>query len=231
MTKSIKHVISMLRGYIKQVSDDSKYADSFLYDVLLSIRNDILPKELYKGKHIPLNLWKLICIQVCPDDFIPCDCIDVDIQKSVLKSKQKIPNYIATKSYRYLQIRTVDNQIQIPYKTPIQGKMSKYKKSSNKMWFTIINDHLYIVNHPTNNIKVVLLNIVLVDPRDAILISLCDYDGNVSGGNCYDSSRDSFNIPANIENVVMNMAMKQLGFTLQLPDDTSNNTQSSTNQY
>ena len=29
----------------------------------------------------------------------------------------------------------------------------------------------------------------------------------------------------------MNMAMKQLGFTLQLPDDTSNNTQSSTNQY
>lgn len=232
MAKSINNTISMLRRYINQTSDDSNYSDGFLYDILLSVRNEILPKELSKDKHIGLNLWKYICIKVCPDNFIPCDCIPANVgEYTVLKSKERIPNYLTTREHRYIQLKTIDNSLQIPYKTVAQGMTFKYKKSNNKVWFTIIDGYIYVLNHPTNNIKVLMLNVILEDPRDVILMSYCDTNGNDLEGNCYDSNSDTFSIPLGIENVVMKMVLQQLGISLQLPEDASNNTESSINKY
>ena len=231
MSKSISRTIDMFRGYIKQNSDDSVYSDSYLYDVLLSVRNELFRKSLNNNTVINNNMWKTICIAVCPSDFIPCDCISVSHPYTVLKSKQKIPNYITSNSYKYIQLRTVDNSKIIPYKTIAQGKLMKYKKGSSKMWFTIIDEYLYVVNHPTNAVKVLMLSIILEDPRDAALISYCDTEGNVLERNCYDSSIDTFSIMPHLENPLMMQALQQLGITLQLPDDMSNNTESAPNKY
>jgi hypothetical protein len=231
MAKTIHHTIAMLRGFIKQSSDDSEYSDSYLYDILLSVRNDLLSKELGKDKPIGISLWKIICIEICPSDFIPCDCINTTQGYTVLKSKEKIPNYLVTRDYRYIQLRTIDNGLSIPYKTPMQGRASKYKKAKNKMWFTIIDGYLYVVNHPTNKLKLLMLNIILEDPRDGLYMSYCDNNGIATGGNCYNSTKDTFSIPPQLENPIMMTVLKQLGMTLQLPDDNSNNTQSSLNQY
>lgn len=232
MPKTIAHTIDMFRSYIKQTSDDSVFSDSFLYDVLLSARNDILPKELGSNNPININSWKTFCIAVCPSDFIPCDCITVSGAYTVLKSKQKIPSYLYSRSYRYIQLRTIDNGIKIPYKDPIQGKYMKHKQTKNKMWFTIINDYLYIVNHPTNTLKVVLVHAILEDPRDALLVAYCDNNGNINeSANCYDARKDTFSIPLKIENAIMQTALKLIGVTMQMPDDSSNNTESVINKY
>lgn len=221
----------MFRGYIKQTSDDSTYSDSFLYDVLLSIRNDLLRKDLNNRSVIGLDLWKHICIAVCPSDFIPCDCITVSGNYTVLKSKQRIPNYITSNRYRYIQLYTVDSGMLIPYKSPIQGKTMKYKKGKVKTWFTIIDDYLYIVNHPTNKVKTFMLRVILEDPRDANTLDYCDTDGNVDGTTCYSASEDTFSLPPQLENPLMLMGLQQLGVTLQVPDDVSNNTDSTLNKY
>lgn len=229
MAKSITHTISMLREYIRQTNDDSKYTDSFLYDVLLSVRNDYLPKSLKDGKPIASDLWKIICIQMCQSNFIPCNCIKG--KYTVLKSKEKIPNYLTTREHRYIQLFTVDSSIQIPYKTSIQGKNNIYKKGDNKVWFTILDGYLYVVNHPTNTLKALMLKIVLENPLDAIYLSYCDENGDANGDTCYNPHSDTFNITLELENAVLMGALKQLGVSLQLPEDTSNNTDNTVNKY
>jgi hypothetical protein len=230
MSQSIARTIATLRKRIKNTTVDSVFSDSYLYDEILMVRNDFLIKELSKGKIMPPDLWKVICIEVCPSDFIPCDCIPDVGDYTVLKSKEKIPSFLTSKQFRYIQLMTVDSGLQISYKTPIQGKAINGRLSSDKLWFTVLNDYLYIINHPTNSIKVLMLNILLEDPKDAALLTYCDELGTLEGS-CYNPNEDSFNIPPSILNTLLREVLKNLGVPLQLPDDVSVNTDSTMKKY
>lgn len=229
MAQSIKTTIDTFRHLIKQTSDDSVYTDPFLYNILLMNRNELLRKHLNNGKHINQSLWKHFCMPLCIDSETICDCIDLG--QKVLKSKYKVPKSFASNYMNYMEITTLDGNKSFFHKYKNKGKYNKYRISTTEeTFYTIFNDYLYIVNHPTNILVAAMIGMVAEDPSDVQSIPVYALDDcNVcvaSTSSCYDAESDTFQMPIHLIRPMILMSLEMLGVTLQLPDDTSNNADS-----
>lgn len=222
-SNSIAGVIDKVRELIRQTSDDSVYADEFLYSILLDHRNLLLYRELNKNKYISKFLYKTICMPLIESNQIPCDCLPDGLGCTVLRSKYKIPKPLRSQSYLLLKVLTLDGNHEFGYQEIRVGKYNKYKRTNSlKAYYTIYNEYLYIIGYPNNRLKAVLVEMILEDPSQADSISLCDENGNDQEETCFDPLFDTFQIDAHLVAPMIEMTLKTLTIPLQLPEDTSN---------
>jgi uncharacterized small protein (DUF1192 family) len=130
---------------------------------------------------------------------IPCDCVPEHLGCVVLRSKYKIPRPIKSDLYELITVTTLDGRIEFPQQEITSGKYNKYKKVNNlKPYYTVINEYLYLIGVPNNNLNAVLVNMVLEDPTEADMITLCDEDGNETDDTCFDPRKDTFQLDGHL---------------------------------
>jgi hypothetical protein len=158
---------------------------------------------------------------------IPCDCIPEHLGCVVLKSKYKIPKPIKNNAYDFLSVTTIDGLTQYSYNELVVGKNNKYKRTNKfKPYYTIINEYLYLIGVPNNDLKAVLIRGLFEDPSEADDITLCDENGNELDDTCFDPRRDTFQIDGHLQSPMIDMTLEKLKIPLTVTEDLTNNAQS-----
>lgn len=224
---TIQAIIDEVKEIIRATSDDTVYPDEFIYALLLEARNLLLYRELNKNKLIDPQLKKTICMPLIKSNQIPCDCIPEGLGCIVLKGKYSLPKPIRTYSYRLMTVTSLDGLTEYTYREIRTGKYNKYRRvNSNKPYYTIINNEIYVIGVPNNDLKAILISAIWEDPSALDDITLCDDDANELTDTCYDPTQDSFQIDAHLRRPMVGMALEVLGISFEMPEDVSNNAES-----
>lgn len=207
---TIAQEISLLRNSIKEVDDDSKYRDSYLYSMWSVARADILYRTL--GNKIFITPWAYhrFCIELEKVKSHNCDCVAVGCD--VLRSRYKVPKPVSGRFNDALEIQDLDGDvIGITTEQALKSdQLDKIKKG--KVRATVYNGYIYIWN--TLDLKAIQVNGIWEDVSKWDSIQLCTDDIP-----CFDIYNLDAGISANLRGVVLARTMELLNIPISRKDD------------
>ena len=218
---TIAQHVSELRSLVKQYSQSlSPYTDSQLYGLFTQAAAFLTTKTYEKGSRQSWFNSRGFCVKLIEDVSHPCpECASTGCK--VLVSTIKIPKVYALKNRELLRVSKLDDtEIHLiqPYERKSKMEDEFFK---NVLLGTILNDKLvvYARNKPTT----VIVRGHWVDILDWQDIPECGIDGNETGDMCLNPLKESFHIDPDLVYPAYNMVLDQLGLSLKLPQDNSNN--------
>lgn len=139
----IAELLSTIRVTIKEITDDSKYTDSYLWSLVVQARATVLGNNI-RGKSF-ISSWSSnrFCIELELVKAEDCSCIP-DNSCKVLRSKYKIPRPLIGRYRNAMQVKLLDGkllgmieeyQLKSDALDPIKGQSLRY---------SIINQYLYL---------------------------------------------------------------------------------------
>ena len=211
-------ILELLKGY--QLSDDMDIDERQIHFHINTQRALIIREMLKNGGKLDTSLIQdLGCIQITEVE--ASECCDVDTNCYVLRTVNKLPQFIETDGNngitRIGPVKKLSRPFSfIPYSQFVYSGESKYNK--NMIFSTLYNGYIYFKSNDPANELLGVFNIagVLEDPTDAKNYNRC-------AGNevCYTNDQ---NYPINgwMIPIIKDRVMRQLLGSLQIPKDTSN---------
>lgn len=148
----------------------------------------------------------------------------VTVGCDILRSEYKIPRPILGNKTSLFKVRTFDYTT-ISFGSEKDFQFNKYDDIKSKLInASIINDYLVIWNNL--NLKMVLANGIWENILDWATIPQCDDSGEYSVIPCFDAKTSDFNMSLTLKQAAEQLVLKQLGITLQLKEDITNDTNS-----
>jgi hypothetical protein len=198
----IGELLSTVRVTIKEITDDSRYTNSYLCSIIVQARATILGNSI-KGKSYISN-WSshTFCVELELVKAEDCDCVTDTICK-VLRSKYKIPRPLIGRYRDAIQIKLLDGRLvgmieQYQLKSdsldPIKGQALRY---------SIINQYLYVWRSKT-------LKCIYVD---GIWENILDWQDIQSQEDC----NDIYELESGIGHNEVTGIMQIIATLLQLP--------------
>lgn len=163
-----KH-ISNIRGMLNLYNrTEESITDEFIYNLLSSARTSILIQD-QKANKISSQNYSSFCIPLIQSKGELCECIPDSVSCKVLRSKNKIPKPITSRTGDSIKVSLLSGkQISLVDIT----RWQYLKKETTDYVFSIINDYIYLWNLPLN-IKVVNVYGLFTD-----VLNTCDSEGN-----------------------------------------------------
>ena len=198
----IAELLSTIRLTIKEITDDSKYTDSYLWSLVVQARATVLGNNI-KGKSF-ISSWSShrFCIELELVKAEDCSCVP-DNSCKVLRSKYKIPRPLIGRYRDAMQVKLMDGRLlgmieQYQLKSdsldPIKGEALRY---------SIINQYLYLWRSKT-------LKCIYVD---GIWENILDWQDIQSQDYC----NDIYDIESGIGQSEVTGIMQIMATLLQLP--------------
>lgn len=215
--------IDDIRQSMREVSDDSTFTDEQIYKALIDARALILERRLKKGKQLPEYMYQEVCMLLCLDTYHDCDCVPEEFGCKVLKTVKELPNGLYNGSMEILRVSTLNGK-EISMQSEALHRARLWRKTGkNNYYYVRVNNRLALFNIPYNNLKAVKVKGIFVDPAIAASYSICP-DGT---SNCVDVTSNGFgSVPS--DNLAMyDMVLKKLLQTDSMPEDRSNDADSS----
>ncbi len=211
---TISHHIAAIRSLIKEHTDDSYYEDQFLYSLLKAAAQRLMRERLDKYRFLSQWFWKDFCIGTEKTRAHDCSCVAAGCY--VLKSVVEIPKPFTKFDGDLFKVFTLDYN-EIPYVTPQAQKTNRYDPvMSSEITYSIVNNKIELWNTNLLAPKAIIVSTVPNDITDWDGITLCDEDGNET---CYDAMNDDFPLDPDLDILCWNMAVRELGFSFQVPED------------
>lgn len=212
---TIQQHISDIRGYIKQVQDDSHFTDSFIYRSLNKAKNKIREQNLSKANFVSNFEWRTFCIELERTKSHDCSCVKVGCD--VLKSVYELPGVNTSGRKDLIRIHTLGD-ILIPYKNEeeIKDDITDDVKSGLP-GYMIRNGKIIIWNNL--DYKAVQVTVLPEDITEWIDIQLCD----VASKPCFDITKDSYDLGGGDEYDVHMLTLQMLGVPFKLAEDINAN--------
>lgn len=215
--------ISVIRSLIKKYSDDSMYEDEFLY-ILLNNANALwLKRKLENNEKINDWNWLSYCVGLEAGLAHDCNCVPVGC--GVLKTVYEIPKPLLARNRQLLKVYTLGGK-EIYLTTDEQLKASKHDEiKKNELAYTIVNNKIVIWNGDVDTIvpRAIVVKTMSVNPTEWATVSLCDSNGVNTGTSCFDIQTSGYPMDEEYTPLVYDTVLKQLGFSLQLTEDRTNN--------
>ncbi len=146
----VREVISRVRNSLKEHNADSVFFNKHIYSILKSHTAFLLKRESERLKnniYLSSNIWTPICVEMEPVSAILCDCINLPIDCTIYRSKQKLPVMLEVGySFFYKSISTADHSEFFNLVSPNgfkQRTSTKYAKYSKDSLAFIENGYLY----------------------------------------------------------------------------------------
>lgn len=217
---TINEELSTLRGLIKEMTDDSKYTDSFLFSLLKRARGVVLKNN--SKKNISKWNWHRFCVELEEAVNHNCGCIPQGC--SAMVSVNKIPRALSTYNKDYIEAMTLggDTVGFIREQDLDADNLDEVKK--NKLRASVYNDYLYVWN--TNSLKYIQLNGVWEDITEWEDVKACGTvnDGsNTANVNCISTYDLDIGMGAAESHSVMQLVLRDMGFPLARKDDDNAN--------
>jgi hypothetical protein len=216
--------IDYIRRRLKENSDDSYFKDEEIYKCLIDARSLVLTRKYKKGKEIADSLYQTICVPVCEDTFHDCNCVPEGLDCLVLKTKEDVPKAIFNGVQELSRVATLGGE-EIAPTTEAKARYRKYKKTRvNSLYYIRVNNRLAIMNSPSNRLKAIKITAIFEDPVSAMAVNLCDTD------DCTDIVGTGFSTEMADNQDIYQIVLESLLATKQLPEDLSNNAESTPDQ-
>lgn len=225
--QSIYFVIDKYREFLRQISDDSVFTDEFLYAMLMQSRAEIIKNMVDNNKELSPWLYQRFCVKLCKSSFIECNCEPIDYGCTVWRSEKPIPEFLYQNDNLILNVSELygSHINQIRERSFRNVSFRKYKA---KYYYMIADyngeKHLFILTE--SNIippKYIKVEGVLVDPSE-----IDEFSCNENNGECFDPLGTGFSLDLSKHNALFKLTTEMLGITLKLPEDRSNNAESTT---
>lgn len=215
--------ISAIRNLIKQYSKDSSYEDEFLYVLLNNANATFLKRKLDSYNKVSDWNWLSYCVELEAGLAHDCSCVPVGCK--VLKTKYKIPKPLVFKNRQLLKVFSLDGR-EMLFTSEEMLKASRFDEiKSNQLMYSIYNQKIVIWNgNPELLIpRAILVKTISVDPTEWSTVEMCNENGNPAGNVCFDMDTSEYPMDEEYAVLVYETVLKQLGFSLQLKEDRTNN--------
>jgi len=208
-------VLSTIRQTIKEVDDDSKYTDSYLYSLWKLGRAKFLSRQLEAKNYVDSQNWISVCLELEKAKSHDCSCIEVGCD--VLRTKHPIATSMTGRVSTNLEVRTLDGTL-IPhrYANDIKTDMLDPIKKS-RLGYEIINSKIVIWN--TLELKVIQIRQLTDDPLYYNDLQYCDE--KIGTPDCLDIYGTQTGLPEKLEELVLRNTLELLNIPLSRPDDYS----------
>jgi hypothetical protein len=214
--------IDYVRRKLKETSDDTYFQDEEIYKALIDARALVIERKLEKGKQYPEYMYQTICLLLCLDKYSDCNCVPVEYDCTVLKTKNEIPDAFFNGYTTLVRMTTLSGE-EISENTEQQARLRKYRKTRNKsLYYILTNKRASVFNSPQNKLRAIKLRGLFIDPVGAGMAAGCPDDQ----GDCVSVIGTGFGIKASDNIDIYDMAIKSLLIMKQLPDDLSNDAES-----
>ncbi len=226
MGDTVKDIVYKFRNLNKALNDESKISNRLIYSFVKSARAILMKRELDKKRLLKsMEFQTLDCVPMEQVDL--STCIFVKTGTTILKSKDKIPEFIDTNLGLGIQgIYTIDglNRIDLITLNDLLTKLNrKYKTSTLAGFFQ--NDYFYVYG-TTEDDTAIRFSGIFEDPENVYMIN-----NTIKTGRCCDedlppciSALDApFPYPKYLEDAILQEASDQfMNYYYKLPRDTEN---------
>lgn len=220
---TIAYHISAIRNLIKRYSDDSMYEDEFLYILINTANATWLKRKLENNEKTNDWNWLTYCVELEAGLAHDCNCVQVGCE--VLKTKYMIPKPLLAKNRQMLKVFTMGGKEIYPT-TDEQLKASKYDEVKlNELAYTIVNNKIVIWNGKPSLLipRAIVVKTMSVNPTEWATVEMCDTTGHPTGEFCFDIQNSTYPMDEEYATLVYDTVLKQLGFSLQIPENRTNN--------
>lgn len=215
--------LNNLRSLLRLHTDDTKFTDQRLGELLVSARNTIYEQKIDKQHEITRFSYKQICVPLTKSKFHDCSCVPDSVGCMVLKSDQDIPKPLINRNSMQMKAYNVNGD-EIAYLKFNKRRRSKYHPVFDKetnLTQDIVNDKLVLFGSLLP--KVIILEAIWSNPFELAVLPTCNTDGNIIGTPCYNILTDEFPLEEQYNIPVYQLVMELLGYTRKLPDDNIEN--------
>lgn len=217
---TLKEELSTLRNSLKEITDDSKYTDSYLYSIWKKARARVYKAD--SKKFVSQWSWHRFCVELESATNHDCGCIPEGC--SAVKSLYKIPKALSTSKGDYLEVITLGGRtVGVVREQDVRyDNLDPIK--SGKLRASIYNQYLYIWN--TNRLKYIQVNGFWEDITEWEDVKAC---GTVSDGttetevDCTPIYELDLGIGEAESESILRICLELLGFPLSRVDDQNNN--------
>lgn len=209
---TIRKELSTFRELLEEVSDDSNFADPFLYDVWNKARVTVLRNEVSKsGLLSPWNRMRF-CIDLEQVKSHNCDCV-AGQGCDVLQTIYEVPKPVADRYIGAIEVSTVyGDRIGYSDEPSIRSDQRDPVKAGKRRW-SLYNRKIIIWNDPGLELPSIQLNGAWEDILDWEDIQTCP------GGTCPDIFDRDLGINEHNAEAILRRAIDTIKTKLQLIDD------------
>lgn len=208
---TIRKELSTFRELIEQVSDDSNFTDSFLYDIWNKARVTVLKNEISSnGLLSPWNRMRF-CIDLEKVKSHNCDCVLEGCE--VLKTVYDVPKPVSDKYVGAIEVFTIwGDRIGYSDEPSIKSDQSDTVKKGKRRW-SLYNRRIVIWNDPGLKLPSIQVNGPWEDILDWQDIQTCD------DGDCEDILDIDLGINEHNTESILRRAFDLIRPKLELTDD------------
>lgn len=205
---TVREIISLIRGRIKEYQDDTIYTDQFLWSMFSVEKAEVVANfRIRRFNYINDHSYVTICMKLEKANSHDCECIDRGCK--VVKTVFKLPRYFTGRNVPLLQVMTLGNK-QIPKILDYEYE-SVYQKDDifkNKPMFSIVNEKLLIYNA---DYEVILVRALWYDITKLDDIHYCKTNGGTQP--CI----DVFSLDGSIDEDLLSMSIERVVEKLRTP--------------
>lgn len=220
---TITQIVDGLREMIRQTSDDSNYTDEYLFFVLNNARSQIMYQYINDNKDLSAWLYQRFCIKLCPSTFMECNCVPFDFACTVYRSEFPLPKPISSNSNDILKISELFGD-HIGKVSESSNRYVKHRMHKSNMYYMIGDvrgqKYLFILSNKNIPPKYIKAEGIFQDPSE-VEYAACTEE------QCFNPQGVGFPIENHLVNGLYKMALEFLGVSLKMPEDISNNSNSS----
>lgn len=220
MLTTIGEVISRIRNQVKAVKQDAFVTDRFLYSLISKHAHWLMKREDSKNKLMRMGsvMQTLDLVELIEVDKVEARCSGIRSNCTIKRTCEKMPAFM--QGYFGPLIRAVtslDGSEQMQPTNPAtytalkNNKASRYNKTK---YYWYLNDYLYFPDLEWDAVRV---EGIFEDDISSYNCDECD--------DCLTRQEQSFNVPEYLHGEVESNVLKDLGFTIQVPGDTSSDKQ------
>ena len=205
-------VLSTIRQTIKEVTDDTKYTDSYLYSLWKLGRARFLSQLLKRKDYINRGSYISVCLELETGLSHDCSCVPSGCQ--VLYTKHQIAPSLSSRFNEGLQVLTLDGTL-IPHRHANEIKsdmLDPIKKG--RIGYTIVNQKILIWN--TLELKAIQIRQITGDPLYYQSIQYCP-----DTSDCIDIYSLDTGLDEAVEDLVLDSVLQRLQLPIKIKDDDS----------
>lgn len=214
---TIGEVVSKLRGSIKEVTDDSKFTNRYLWSSFYFNVKQLIKQDADSGRIYSMSdVWEPICIEMEPVSSIYCNCIFLPYNCTVFRSKKQLPNFLeSSDGFIYRWISTPDLSRDFVLVTP-QQYHNKSKIKYNREKYAFIHDkYLYT---PSDTYPMLSLS-ALFDGDLSEFTCGRKKEEETQTGLCNTKLGQKVSLPSYLESAGIKMTLSELFTSIQVRAD------------
>lgn len=208
-------ITSLINQGFNTVNKDTFIPRRYILETFKSIAKTLISQQADRKQLYRLSkMFKVLnCVELEPVDIVSCPLIQFRTCRSLMKTKNPLPDTIETKLGPVIVlVQTLDGSKVFYQKSEMEMSNQAKRRGAEKFeggYYYVINNHLYI---PDSEIEVVKITLLTLDDK----VSDCD---SCAEGNCDDLWEKDLAIPDKLLQIAIQATIQQISARFQLPKD------------